>query len=77
MSYWEQHPDDYFAGVYAQGPQALASLGDAARVDCAVRRYVAATAYRIAQPVDLVSALERELPGSGAKLRSYGVPPQH
>jgi hypothetical protein len=73
VSYWEQHPAEYFAGVYAQGPQALVSLGDPASVDCAVRTYVAAEAYRIARPADLVSALEAELPGSTAKLAAYGV----
>jgi hypothetical protein len=39
-----------------------------------VRKYVAAEAYRTAQPADLVSALEAELPGATAKLAAYGVP---
>jgi hypothetical protein len=73
VSFWQQHPADYFAGVYVQGPQALASLGDQAFVDCALRRYVAANAYGIAQPRDLVSALEAELPGAAARLAAYGV----
>jgi hypothetical protein len=73
VSYWERHPDDYFSGIYAQGPQALASLGDPASVDCALRRYVAANAYGIAEPRDLVSALEEELPGAADKLAEYGV----
>jgi hypothetical protein len=73
VSYWEQHPTDYFLGVYAQGPQALASLGAPSSIDCAVRKYVATEAYRIAQPADLVSALEAELPGARAKLTAYGV----
>jgi hypothetical protein len=38
-----------------------------------VRKYVATEAYRIAQPADLVSALEAELPGARAKLTAYGV----
>jgi hypothetical protein len=73
VSFWQQHPTDYFRGVYVQGPQALASLGDQASVDCALRRYVAANAYRIAQPRDLVAALEAELPGAAATLARYGV----
>jgi hypothetical protein len=73
MHYWERHMSSYFAGVYAQGVRALLSLGPPAKVDCALRLYVAQRAYSIARPHDLVAALDEVLPGAAAKLRAYGI----
>jgi hypothetical protein len=73
MRYWDKHMNAYFAGIYAQGVRALASLGPPADVDCALRLYVARHAYGIARPRDLVDALEEVLPGATDKLRAYGV----
>ncbi|CAN5771451.1 M1 family metallopeptidase [soil metagenome] len=74
MGYWDRFPEDtYFAGVYAQGLQALAELGRPAKVDCALRLYAATNAYSIAEPSDLVDALARIFPDASRVLASYGV----
>lgn len=75
MTYWEQHQDSYYRGVYVQGVQALAALGDPDRVDCALRLYVAAEAHDIARPADLVAALEQVFPDAAATLARFGAVP--
>jgi Peptidase family M1 domain len=67
MTYWDQDADNYFAGVYAQGYQAFASLGDPQRTDCALRLYVARNAFGIARPADLDAALAARLPADALK----------
>jgi hypothetical protein len=67
MTYWDQYTGDYFAGVYAQGYQAFASLGDPQRTDCALRLYVARNAFGIARPADLDAALVARLPADALK----------
>jgi hypothetical protein len=62
MAYWDLHGDAWFPGVYAQTVQELAQLGEPADVDCALRRYVARNAYRIAWPSDLLAALRASFP---------------
>jgi len=57
MTYWDRHGAAYGAGVYAQSVAALRSLGAPAKVDCALRAYVARNAYGIAEPSDLLAAL--------------------
>ena len=73
MSFWDRHEDAYFEGVYVQGVKALDSLGSAATVDCALKKYVAAHAYGIAEPDDLLDALTDQIPRARARLRSFGV----
>jgi hypothetical protein len=73
MTFWDRHENGFFAGAYAQGVRALASLGEPARVDCALRLYVAQNAYRTAAPRDLLAALRRFFPGAERKLRAYGA----
>ncbi|MDQ3958663.1 MAG: hypothetical protein M3273_10115, partial [Actinomycetota bacterium] len=73
MSYWDEREDSYYGGVYAQGVKALDALGNPRKVDCALRRYVAANAYRFARPPDLLDALETEFPRAGRILRRFGV----
>jgi hypothetical protein len=73
MSYWTGRQRRYFSEVYAGGVLALRSLGPAARIDCALRLYVARNAYRIARPGDLLDALNAVLPGAEAKLRRFGI----
>jgi aminopeptidase N len=73
ISYWNAHQPSYYRGVYAQGAQALASLGPVDRVDCALRLYVARNAYRIARPADLLDALSVVIGDAPAKLAAYGV----
>ena len=73
MTYWTAHQDSYDPGVYVQGAQALAALGDPNLVDCALRVYVATNAYRIARQADLVRAASAVFPDAPATLAAYGV----
>jgi hypothetical protein len=73
MSYWQQHGNVYFAGVYAQGVQALQSLGSQRRIECALRRYVARNAYGIATDADALSAFATVFPQVREDLARYGV----
>ncbi len=73
MTYWDTVPGDYFAGVYAQGYEAFASLGDGARTDCALKLYVARNAYGVATVQELVDALAMRLPDDALqRLATYG-----
>jgi hypothetical protein len=73
MTFWDQRDRHYFAGVYVAGVQALAALGRPRRVDCALRSYVAANAYRTAHPGDVVAELGRAVPGAARVLARFGV----
>jgi len=73
MTFWADKPQVYSAGVYTQGAQALAALGDADLVDCALRVYVAQNAHRIARQADLVKAAGTVFPDAAATLAAYGV----
>ncbi|MFL5798939.1 MAG: hypothetical protein ACJ77A_13520 [Actinomycetota bacterium] len=74
MTFWDQHQDAYATGVYWRGAQALAALGPPARVDCALRGYVATNAYRVATTQDLVDALTRVFPDAPEVLKPFGIP---
>jgi Peptidase family M1 domain len=73
VSFFDGDSQRYFREVYSGGVRALASLGPAARVDCALRLYAARNAYRIAQPGDLLDALNRVIPGAERRLRAFGI----
>jgi len=73
MTFWKGEQDNYFAGVYVQGAQALDALGPGDLVDCALRVYVAQNAYRIARPADLAAALAAVFPDASATLERFGV----
>jgi peptidase M1-like protein len=74
MTYWQRLPyRDYAAGVYLQGERAIATLGPRRLVDCALRGYVAANAYRIATQPDLARALARVIPSAPGHLRRLGA----
>jgi hypothetical protein len=73
MTYWETRQGSYYRGVYVQPAAALAGLGDLDLVDCALRLYVAANAWRIARPADLLDALAVVLPDAEATLAAAGV----
>ena len=73
MTFWERRPAEYYPGVYLQGAEALAALGDLSRVDCALRLYVAAAAYRVARPGDLLAAMDRVFPAASEVLAGYGL----
>lgn len=73
MTFWADKRGAYQDGLYTQGAQALAALGDPALVDCALRVYVAQNAYRVATQPDLIRAAATVFPDAAATLRSYGV----
>lgn len=75
MSFWTLRPLAYQHGVYTQGAQALAALGDPDLVDCALRVYVAQNAYRIATPADLVAAAAAVFPDARATFARFGIVP--
>ena len=74
MSFWDDFDTALFVdGVFTQGVQALASLGEPEAVDCALRLYAADNAYKIADPRDLLRALEVLFPDARQKLEGYGA----
>ena len=73
MSYWDVRSAAYYRSVYVQGTHALAALGSPALVDCGLRAYVAANAYGIAHPSDLVKAFEEFVPDTAVRLARFGV----
>ncbi|HEX2295678.1 MAG TPA: M1 family aminopeptidase, partial [Actinomycetota bacterium] len=73
MAFWDEHENHYYDGVYVQGVKALDALGEARRVDCALKRYVAQNAYGVATPEDLVEALEPSFPRAGRVLERFGA----
>ena len=73
MSFWESRQSVYYRSVYVQGAQALAALGDADLVDCALRLYVARNAYRVARPLHLVDAAGALFPDAAGTLARYGA----
>jgi hypothetical protein len=74
MTYWEGR-SSYYRGVYIQGAQALAALGDPTLVDCALRLHVARAAFGIATNASLVDSLDDVFPDAPAVLRRYGIDP--
>jgi len=75
MTYWNANRPAYFEGVYVQGAQAVAALGDPDLVDCALRVYVAVNAHRIARSADLVRAARAVFPSAAETLAGFGVRP--
>ncbi|HUR79078.1 MAG TPA: M1 family aminopeptidase [Acidimicrobiales bacterium] len=74
MSFWDRHEGSYYRSVYVQGLQALGALGaPTAAVDCALARYVAANAFRVATPATLTDALETAAPDAAGVLGRYGA----
>lgn len=75
MSYWDRRLGSYYRGIYVQGAQVLAALGDPERVDCGLRHYVARNAFDIARTSDLVDAMRPLFPDVEATLARFGVVP--
>ena len=75
MPFWADKRQTYTDGVYIQGAQALAALGEPDLVDCALRVFVAVNAHRIARQSDLVAAAGAVFPNAAATLTAYGVKP--
>ena len=74
MSFWDPLGfEKTRLGVYVEGVQALAALGDAATVDCALRLFVVRQAYRTASPRDLLAAVAPFFRDAEAKLTAYGA----
>jgi hypothetical protein len=75
MTFWGPLPfmPLVWDGLYLQGVKALASLGDDAGVDCALRRYVRSNAHGIAVPSDLLEALTATFPNAEAILTGFGA----
>lgn len=75
MTYWEGHQRSYYRGVYVQPAAALAGLGSEELVDCALRLYVAANAWQIARPADLLDALAVVFADAEPRLAAVGIHP--
>ncbi len=75
MTFWDPRSSVYYPGVYVQGVQALAALGEPDLVDCALRVFVAQNAYRVADPADFVAAMRAVFPQAPAVLATAGVRP--
>jgi len=75
MTFWESRQSIYYRSVYVQGAQAIGALGSAEQVDCALRHYVARSAYRVATPADLIAAFRAVFPNPEPTLATYGVHP--
>ena len=74
MEFWDKRRGSYYRSVYVQGLQALASLGvSTAAVDCALARYVATNAYRVATPATLAAALRTVAPNAEDVLERFGA----
>lgn len=74
MSFWQSYDFETLrAGLYVQTVQALAELGSASRVDCALRAFVARNAYRTAVPRALLASLTRLFPDAEQRLRKRGA----
>jgi hypothetical protein len=74
MTFWSGYDFETLrAGLYVQTAQALASLGSAATVNCALRSFVVRNAYRTAVPRDLLASLRRFVPDAERKLRARGA----
>jgi hypothetical protein len=73
MTFWDAHRASYYRSVYVQGFQALAAVGSVAAVDCALARYVATNAYRVATPASLTAALATVAPNAASVLAGYGA----
>jgi hypothetical protein len=74
MSFWQSYDFETIRlGVYVQTVKALSSLGSAAKVSCALRRFVVRNAYRTTVPRDLLAALRPDFPNAEPKLRARGA----
>jgi hypothetical protein len=74
MSFWDRLGEQrYFLGTYLQSYRALLSLGPRSEVDCALRRYVRDQSYRVAQPQDLLLALQAFFPDAERRLQDFGA----
>ncbi len=74
MSFWDPLGFERTRlGLYVQSVQALATLGDSAAVDCALRLFVVRNAYHTATPRDLLAALVEFFADAEQKLTWYAA----
>ena len=74
MPYWDRDHSAYYRSVYVQTVHALAALGvSTAAVDCAIARFVAANAYRVAVPSEVIGALKTVAPNAEAVFARFGA----
>jgi hypothetical protein len=73
MTFWESRQSAYYRSVYVQGAQAVAALGSADLVDCALRQLVARSAYRVVGNGEVIAALSVVAPDAAAVLGRYGI----
>jgi hypothetical protein len=74
MSFWDPLGFERTRlGVHVQSVQALATLGDSAAVDCALRLFVVRNAYHTATPRDLLAALVEFFADAEQKLTWYAA----
>ena len=73
MTYWEGQASSYYRSVYVQTAAALSRL-PLELVDCALARYVAENAHRIAVPADLERAFDAVFRDWRALLAPAGLP---
>ena len=73
MTYWESRQSMYYRSTYVQGAQAIGALGTPDQVDCALRHYVARSAYQVADQRDLADAMRAVFPDANAVLQRYGA----
>lgn len=73
MPYWDRDHGAYYRSVYVQTVHALGALGVSnAAVDCALARFVAAHAYRVAVPSDVIDALRTVDPNAQDVFTRFG-----
>jgi len=73
LDFWLAAPGAYFSSVYVQPGDALQQLGPQEAVDCALARFVADNAHRIARNEDFVAAFEPTFPDVVNQLAALGV----
>lgn len=73
MTFWEARAGSYYSSVYSQTGFALQLVGDRDAVDCALARYVADNAHRIARAEDFIAAFEPAFPDIVDRLAVLGV----
>jgi hypothetical protein len=73
MPYWDRDHGAYYRSVYVQTVHALGALGvSTAAVDCALARFVATHAYRVAVPSDVIDALRTVAPNAQDVFTRFG-----
>ncbi len=75
MTYWASRSSAYYRSVYVQGAQAVAALGSADLVDCALRQLVARGAYRVNGNGEVIAALATVSPDAADVLAEFGIHP--